>query len=120
MNTEKVFVYRNLIKKQFSIRDLASGHVTDADEVWLSGATFVVSQAGRLRMLREGRRNIHAGVVGTLLKQAPRGARCDVAVRYHPNEGPYFTTTGDQAIHKAPLAHLVDGAVYIPEEVRWL
>jgi hypothetical protein len=120
MNAEKVFVYRNLIKNQFSIRDLATGRVTDAVEVWLSGATFVVSQAARLRMLREGRRNIHAGVVGTLLKHVPHGTRCDVAVNYHPYKGPYFTTAGDQAIHKAPLAHLVDGAVYIPEEVRWL
>jgi hypothetical protein len=82
--------------------------------------TLVVSQAERLRMLREGRRNIHAGVVGTLLAHPPHGTRCDVAVRYHPYRGPYFTTAGNQAIHKAPLAHFVDGAVYIPEEVRWL
>jgi hypothetical protein len=120
MSAEKVFVYRNLRKQKFSIRDLATGQVTDADEVWLSGATFVVSQAARLRMLREGRRNIHAGVVGTLLAHAPHGVRCDVAVRYHPYQGPYFTATGDQAIHEAPLAHFVEGIVYVPEETRWL
>jgi hypothetical protein len=120
MSAEKVFVYRNLRKHKFSIRDLATGQVTDADEVWLSGATFVVSQAARLRMLREGRRNIHAGVVGTLLAHAPHGARCDVAVRYHPYQGPYFTAAGDQAIHEAPLAHFVEGIVYVPEETRWL
>jgi hypothetical protein len=120
MSGERVFVYRNLRKRRFSIRDLATNHVADADEVWLSDATFMVSQAGRLRMLREGQRNIHAGVVGTLLAHAPHGARCDVAVRYDPYREPYFTTAGNQAIHKAPLAHFVDGIVYIPGEVRWL
>jgi hypothetical protein len=71
-------------------------------------------------MLREGRRNVHAGVVGTLLAQAPRGARCDVAVQYHPCQGPYFTTSGDEAVHEAPLAHLIDGTLYVPAEIRWL
>jgi hypothetical protein len=120
MSRAKVFVYRNLRKQTFTIRDLDSGQLTDAEEVWLVDAKFVVSQAGRLRAIREDRRNIHAGVVGTLSSPPAAPVRCDVRVRYNPRRGPYFTTTGDQAVHQSAVAHLVDGAVYIPQQVRWL
>ena len=70
----KVFVYYNLHKKCFSIKALESvkegaskGRVfLHSDAIVLHYATFKVSQAGRNRVLKEKRKNVHAGVVGYL------------------------------------------------------
>jgi len=64
----KVFVYFNLHKKCFSIKALEGALkgrvVAHRDNVLLFHTTFKVSQAGRERVLREQRKNVHAGVVG--------------------------------------------------------
>lgn len=39
-------------------------------EVFLEDVTFKVSQAGRARVLREKSKNVHAGVVGTMIPAA--------------------------------------------------
>ncbi|CAB5156012.1 hypothetical protein UFOVP149_43 [uncultured Caudovirales phage] len=66
----KVFVYFNLHRKCWSIKALEGAHkgrvIEHADEVSLDGPVFKVSEAGRQRVLREGRKNVHAGVVGWL------------------------------------------------------
>ena len=66
----KVFVYFNLHKRVFSVKALQGvnkgrviGHMTN---VVLDGVQFKVSQAGRERVLREKKKNVHAGVVGFL------------------------------------------------------
>ena len=64
----KVEVYRNLNNGRLSIRDaktkLVIGH---ADRVKLLDVTFHVSQAGRERVLREKRKNVHAVVRGYMV-----------------------------------------------------
>jgi hypothetical protein len=61
----RVFVYRNLHKKCWSVKDLRTGRVfAHADRITLTECEFRVSEAGRRRVLREGRKNVHAGVVG--------------------------------------------------------
>jgi hypothetical protein len=64
----KVFVYFNLHKKCFSIKALEGAMkgrvVAHRDTVLLFQPTFKVSQAGRERVLREKRKNVHAGVCG--------------------------------------------------------
>lgn len=66
----KVFVYFNLHKRLFSVKALEGANkgrvIAHVDNVSLSDVTFKVSQAGRQRVLREQRKNVHAGVVGTL------------------------------------------------------
>lgn len=67
----KVFVYFNLHKKCFSVKALEGpnkGRVIDhRDVVHLSDAVGRVSKAGRERVLREKRKNVHAGMVGQLI-----------------------------------------------------
>ena len=64
----KVKIYRNLHKKTFSVVDQATGRVAFyATNFLLADARFRVQKAGRQRVLREGRKNVHAYVVGTLL-----------------------------------------------------
>ena len=64
----KVFVYYNLHKKCFSVKALEGASkglvILHSSSVVLSDAKFKVSQAGRERVLREKRKNVHAGVVG--------------------------------------------------------
>jgi hypothetical protein len=64
----KVFVYFNLHRKCFSIKALEGPNkgrvVAHRDDVLLFDATFKVSEAGRQRVLRERKKNVHAGVVG--------------------------------------------------------
>lgn len=64
----RVFVYFNLHRKCFSIKALEGANkgrvVAHRNEVVLDNVTFKVSEAGRQRVLKEQRKNVHAGVVG--------------------------------------------------------
>jgi hypothetical protein len=68
----KVFVYYNLHKHCWSIKALEGARkgrvVAHASRVLLDSAEFKVSEAGRQRVLRERKKNVHAGVIGKLLK----------------------------------------------------
>lgn len=82
----RVSVYFNLHRKLFSVRaeeGPAKGRViAHAPAVILDRPTFKVSEAGRQRVLRERRKNVHAYVCGELhglgegatLTEAARGA----------------------------------------------
>lgn len=69
----KVFVYRNLHKKGYvySIKSLegpSKGRVIGyAPRIVIENAELVVNQAGRERVLKEKRKNVHAGCVGQLV-----------------------------------------------------
>ena len=66
----KVFVYFNLHRKCFSVKALEGEFkgrvIAHASYVSLNDCTFKVSESGRQRVLREKRKNVHAGVVGTI------------------------------------------------------
>jgi hypothetical protein len=68
----KVFVYFNLHRKVFSVKALEGPMkgrvVAHLHDVLLADATFKVSEAGRQRVLRERRKNVHAGVKGDWLE----------------------------------------------------
>lgn len=66
----RVAVYRNLKKKGvvYSLLDTRSGLVVGySEDVLLEDVKFSVSQKGRARVLREGRKNVHAYVRGTIV-----------------------------------------------------
>lgn len=66
----RVLVYFNVRLRLFSIKALegeSRGRVAHhAPTVEVLDATFKVSEAGRQRVLREKRKNVHAGIMGTL------------------------------------------------------
>jgi hypothetical protein len=65
---KRVEVYRNLHNGKLSVRDGKTKHViAHCDEVTLAGAVFKVSKAGRERVLRERKKNVHAVVRGKLI-----------------------------------------------------
>lgn len=64
-------VYKNLHKDCWSIRDAKTKHVVGhADSVQLFNVEFKVSQAGRERVLRDQRKNVHAFVEGEITSVA--------------------------------------------------
>jgi len=88
----KVFAYRNLHRQCWSVKALEGplkGRVIyHANEITLFECTFKVSQAGRQRVLREQKKNVHAGVQGyisdnfTFADQESHG--CDIPITYNP------------------------------------
>jgi len=68
----RVFVYFNLHKKCFSIKALEGAMkgkvIAHRDTVILTSCKLLVSEAGRQRVLREKRKNVHAGVSGTWIE----------------------------------------------------
>lgn len=110
----RVHIYWNLHRKCWTIQQ--RGRVYGyADWITLSGVTFVVREAGRQRVLRERRKNVHAFVVGDLVGFGNGEREPDsgcVRARYNPYEGPDFTC-GGEPIRDAPHAVLTGGRVYV-------
>jgi len=71
----RVFVYWHTRKKLWSIKAMEGFHkgnvIYHANALRLDHARFHVQDGGRKRVLREGQKNVHAGVVGELV--AARG-----------------------------------------------
>jgi len=77
---QRVKVYRNLHRGGYSVvaldgpsKGLVVGH---AEHITLGDVEFVVSEAGRQRVIREKKKNVHAYAVGTLLSFF-----CDCSIR---------------------------------------
>ena len=67
MNLKRVEVYKNLHNGKFSVRHKGKvvGHV---DLIKIQDATFAVQPAGRDRVRREKKKNVHAFVRGTYIR----------------------------------------------------
>lgn len=103
---EKVFVYKNLHKKCYSVRSIKTGKVIGhVNEITLYDANFKVSEAGRQRVIREKRKNVHAGVVGTV---ANFTILCELkGVTYNPYKFDSFIYRHDEMpVYKVTVAHL--------------
>ena len=95
---QRVFVFRNLSKDTWSVWSGDKKKLLfHAETLNISDAHFFVSEAGRQRVLRNKRKVVHAGVVGTLNKVD--GAEMDhrgwTRVRYNPYETGTFVRAKD-------------------------
>lgn len=108
----KVFVYFNLHKRVFSVKALEGkdkgkviGHRTS---LAIDSPVFKVSEAGRQRVVRERRKNVHAGVVGFLT--SPYDWKQELVewtpVTYNPYIFTSFVTRFGKPVHKARFAKL--------------
>lgn len=115
-----VDVYRNLHRKCWSVRGRRSGLVQGhADTVVLLDAEFRVSEAGRQRVLRERKKNVHAYVRGTLHEVSSRTvARWHeegmARARYNPYEAGTFTDaeTGEPVGRAAYVVLTAQGTLF--------
>lgn len=100
--TRPVKLYRNLRSKCWSIMQdgLVKAH---CDRAWLSDCHFHVNENGRQRVLREGKKYVHAYVIGHMFgwpidsKDFP--ARYPVS--YNPFKGPNFVTHNGDPVRRA-------------------
>lgn len=107
----KVFVYFNLHKKLFSVRALEGEKrgkvIAHMPMVTLENPKFKVSKAGRERVLREQRKNVHAGVVGDFCLDIIASNKIVWEhVRYNPYLFDSFVTQDNQPVAVADVAHL--------------
>ena len=106
-NKMLVDVYFNLHRKCFSVRCAKSRLViAHRDEVLLEDVTFKVSEAGRQRVLREKKKNVHAVMRGTwvdmnggqeIVMQSGRD------IMYNPYKAPTFEFAGFRPNEIKPL-----------------
>lgn len=129
----KAFIYYNLQSAKWSIKaldgefkGLVIGH---ADGVQLKDCIFKVSEKGRQRVIKEQRKNVHAGIEGELTQVLnfiprkpvklptgwkPRGIWC-TRVGYNPYMFSTFVVRSDwsKQVHSAQHVVLQDKKVYI-------
>lgn len=113
-STLKVKVYRNLTQRCYSVmhKGIVIAHVLSCK---LTNATFKVSEAGRQRVIKQKRKNVHAFIEGEW-DRSEIGMFDAVNVNrvsYNPYKSPYFMD-GDKPVHKASAAYLTDVGAFIP------
>ena len=105
----RVFVYFNLHRKCLSVKALEGERkgrvIAHADMVVLDNVTFKVSEAGRQRVIREQRKNVHAGVVGELQGMDINTAMLSIAeALYSPLKyNPYKFDSFVHAVNETPV-----------------
>lgn len=111
----RVKVYFNLHKKMFSVVSLDKETyglvVTHVDEVHLVNCQFVVSEAGRQRVIREQRKNVHAYVKGQL-GVSVSGEETEAS--YNPyKKGSFYIKGTEEDLYTATFARLSGKKVFI-------
>jgi len=105
---KRVYVYFNLHKKVWSVRQ--SGKVVEhTKDIMLKDCRFLVSEAGRKRVLREKKKNVHAGVSGYVVDRIP-----DIVyescthLQYHPYINKGFVSIKDphEIVQHSDYAHM--------------
>ena len=127
---DRIEVYRNLHNDTFSIRRNGKvvKHLANWQRIFLKDVKFAVQPAGREKVRREGKKNVHAFIRGTYLAPStfPHTtseftAKCTEWVTYNPYQNDHFTATvtdpettftSYQDVHEAKLVTLTYGYVY--------
>jgi hypothetical protein len=113
----KVFVYYNINLSEklkspfFSIKDVKTGLVIGHDtKIMLKDAMFKVLESGRQRVIKTGRKNVHAGAVGFLTHETP--VELPISITYNPYKFNTFVVKNtEEPIHKAKLVSFIDRKV---------
>lgn len=99
------YVYYNFHKRLFSI--MRNGKVVGhAPEVMLESVEFRVRPGGRARALHEGRKSVHAFVIGVPCLEGAWNERANTAVTYNYRKYASFVLLDGTPIYKAEYAWL--------------
>lgn len=115
-----VDVYKNLHTGNYSVRSRNTNRVLfHADQIAVENVSFVVQPAGRAKVIREKRKNVHAFVRGhiDLLSMSPQHHKLGKArrVTYNPYNSLgefYHVDTGNVAT-PTPIAILTKSGVWV-------
>lgn len=115
----RVFVYYNLHRHCWSVKCTERGHpdygrvIAHQDTIHLADVEFKVSEAGRQRVLRERKKNVHAGVQGYIASNLERVYQ-DGQVTYNPYRFSSFVRADTlEPIEKASGVMMHRGHVYL-------
>ena len=101
-------LHNGLISLRCAVTGLVVGHV---DQVRLTGVSFKVSQAGRERVLRDKKKNVHAVVRGTISPVQGEGFDRPLRVAYNPYKfSQFMLTAGSDVLPLAAAARAVVSA----------
>jgi hypothetical protein len=106
----RVFVYYNLHKHVWSVKALEGDDkgrvIAHRTDVVLLNAKPRVSEAGRQRVIREKRKNVHAGLVGDWTDQKIVQFEGD-AITYNPYKYRGFVCKDDESAYKGSAMALM-------------
>jgi hypothetical protein len=111
----KVFVYYNLHKKCLSLKAMEGPNkgrvIAHRDSVTLVNGKFKVSEAGRQRVLKEKRKNVHAGVLGDI---SDKQFNLNTRVTYNPYKFNSFVKADSlEPIYEFTSAELKGRVIYV-------
>ena len=111
---QRIFVYFNLHKKCFSVKDVRTGLVVaHTDEISMRDVTFKVSESGRQRVLSEKRKNVHAGVLGEYW-EGGWGTIGFNTVTYNPYKaGHFYSKDNNEKVTKGDWVKLIDKKILV-------
>lgn len=92
--------------------------VEHTNEIFIRNATFKVSEAGRQRVLKQKRKNVHAFILGERFPFIPKSFVYRDEVSYNPYKGENFIITKeDKPLDWAKYVTILNGKVIalIPE-----
>lgn len=117
----KYFIYRNIHKGKgsdnhnYSLRNKSTGRVERRGRnFYIKNGKFKVSEKGRKRVLKEGRKNVHAGVVG-LVTRKPRNIKEWQRVSYNPRKDDFFRDSFQKKVEEASVIKLTPEGVFMPK-----
>jgi hypothetical protein len=108
----KVRVYFNLHRKQLSVQsktDKGWRVWLHADKITLEDVEFKVSEAGRQRVLREKKKNVHAFIEGNLVLDGIKKIEPRTLVSYNPYLpiGKFYERKTNKVINRAEFVVIV-------------
>lgn len=111
---QRVFVYFNLHKKCYSIRDHKTGLVVaHADSLNLYNVTWKVGQAGRKKVLETGTKNVHAGLLGNFTERKMIVSNSTKEATYNPFKYDSFVDRhSEQPLDESWNVGLAEGTMY--------
>jgi len=112
MNLEgkRVYVYRNLHKKCYSVKCLTTNRVIlHTNNICLSNVKFRVGKKGREKVIATKQKNVHAGVVGYITNDSLHNA--NVVVKYNPYKYTSFVKEDGSEIYIASYVSMSDSGI---------
>jgi len=108
----KYYIYRNLNKGGFSVK-YRGKVIAVEDSIEAIDAEFRVSEAGRTRAIRDGRRNVHAFVACKNWKINEKvNVHQMTPVWYNPFKTETFKA-GNKPIHESKKVYFRDGKCFV-------
>ena len=120
MLEQRVMVYFNLHRKLWSIKSLKTGLVIGhRNTIVLSDVEPKVSESGRQRVLKEKKKNVHAGLIGTLksVKELKHSLENFKEITYNPYKYTSFVFKDNDSVYfnGCQQAIMKDKRVYVTE-----